>query len=153
MSVHVADGAARLSDKLPIVVRPWVVPVLSVAFLLSAGLGMVVTGPRRPAPPDANTRPRIWHLKTRIPAGSYRLLARALDQAGNVGLALRPVSVAVEPAAAFTIRNPYAVPGGFVKAQLHDHTANSFDGDKRFSPDVKAWYWKNAGFGVVVYTD
>src|SRR5919197_2726707 len=51
MSVHVADGAARLSDKLPIVVRPWVVPVLSVAFLLSAGLGMVVTGPRLPAAP------------------------------------------------------------------------------------------------------
>src|SRR5204862_7190388 len=51
MSVHAADVAARLSDKLPIVVRPWAVPALSVAFLLSAGLGMVVIGPRMPAAP------------------------------------------------------------------------------------------------------
>src|SRR5437660_201955 len=38
--------------------------------------------------------------------------------------------------APYTIDNPYAVAGVFRKSQLHLHTANSFDGDKNFPPDV-----------------
>jgi hypothetical protein len=106
------------------------------------------------AQPDSAVSPRIWHLKAGGPsAGAYRLLARAVDQAGNVGPALRAVSLAVDASESFTIRNPYAVPGTFRAAQLHDHTANSFDADKRFSPDVKSWYFKNAGYSIVIYTD
>ena len=105
------------------------------------------------AQPDSAVSPSVWHLKAGGPsAGAYRLLARAVDQAGNVGPAVRAVSLAVD-ADGFTIQNPYAVPGTFRAAQLHDHTANSFDADKRFSPDVKAWYFKNAGYSIVIFTD
>jgi hypothetical protein len=108
----------------------------------------------QPARPEASLGPRMWRLRTTSPVrGSHQLLARAVDRAGNVAPALRPISLAVEAADSFSIQNPYAVAGTFRAAQLHDHTANSFDGDKRFTPDVKSWYLKEAGYSVVVYTD
>jgi hypothetical protein len=55
--------------------------------------------------------------------------------------------------AAFSIENPYAVPGVFRKAQFHLHTANSFDGDKSFTPEAIARTFKEAGYGFVVFTD
>jgi hypothetical protein len=55
--------------------------------------------------------------------------------------------------APYTIDNPYAVPGAFRKAQLHLHTANSFDGDKSFPPDVTARTFRDAGYSFVVFTD
>jgi hypothetical protein len=108
----------------------------------------------QPARPEASLGPRTWRLRTTIPEpGNHQVLARAIDRAGNIGPALRPVSLAVEAADSFSMHNPYAVAGTFRAAQLHDHTANSFDGDKRFTPDVKSWYLKEAGYSVVVYTD
>jgi hypothetical protein len=106
------------------------------------------------ARPDNAPGSRIWRVAARgLAAGSHRLLARAVDQSGNVGTTLRPVSLSIDAADGVTIRNPYGVPGSYRLAQLHDHTANSFDGDKRFSPDVKSWYLKEAGYNVVIYTD
>jgi hypothetical protein len=52
-----------------------------------------------------------------------------------------------------TIHNPYAVPGVFRKAQLHLHTANSFDGKKEATPAAVAAAFKAAGYGFIVFTD
>jgi len=50
----------------------------------------------------------------------------------------------------FTIRNPYAVPGTFYKAQLHCHTTES---DGRFSPRDLLGMYRDAGYAFVCITD
>lgn len=57
------------------------------------------------------------------------------------------------PLPPYQIRDPYRGPGQFRKAALHVHTANSFDGDKRWTPEQTARAFKEAGYTFLVYTD